>query len=119
MIRPVVFALFALLLGAQAFGHAKLRSSVPAEGAKLFLAPATLQLHFNESVKLASVVIKSAGGEITVAVDRAAAASADVTLPLPALGTGRYVVQWRALSGGDGHVTHGTVSFVIAGAVKR
>jgi methionine-rich copper-binding protein CopC len=115
----IAIALFAALLATQAFGHAKLKASVPAQGAQLFAAPATLQLHFNESVKLASVLIKGAGGEIPVAVDRAAAASADVALPLPPLGIGRYVVQWRALSGGDGHVTHGSFSFSIAGAVKH
>jgi copper resistance protein C len=107
-----------VLLVAQASAHARLRSSTPAAGATLPAAPPALELHFNEKVRLASVVLSSGGKEIPVAVEKTAAPSADASLRLPALAAGDYVVAWRALSGGDGHVIHGNFTFSIGGAAK-
>ena len=119
MIKHLLSITCAVLLAAQASAHARLRSSTPADGATLPAAPATLELHFNEKVRLAAVVLSSGGKEIPVSIDKSATASADATLSLPALAPGEYVVQWRALSGGDGHVTHGKFKFSIGGAAKH
>ena len=107
-----------MLLAMQAQAHARLRSSNPAAGAQVSVAPARLELHFNEKVRLASLSLNSEGRVIDVAVDRSAPSSADVSLALPALTAGSYQVHWRALSGGDGHITQGTFSFTITGASK-
>jgi len=106
----------AMLLAGPAFGHAKLLRTVPAADAQLSAAPASLTLTFNENVRLAILTLTADGKTIPVAVDRSLPPAPQVSVALPALTAGRYQVQWSALSAADGHVTKGTLSFVIAGA---
>ena len=108
-----VAALAGLILTVPAFGHAKLRSSLPAADAQLQSAPASLTLTFNEAVRLAVLSLGTAGKDIPLTVDRSAPAAAQVTVGLPALAPGKYRVRWSALSVDDGHVTQGSFSFVI------
>jgi len=108
-------AVIAMILAAPAFGHAKLRSTMPAADAQLQVAPKSLTLNFNEAVRLAVLTLTAGGKNIPVTVDRSAAAAPQVSVALPALAVGKYEVQWSALSADDGHVTKGTFSFEIVG----
>jgi copper resistance protein C len=108
-------AVGAMTLTGPAFGHAKLRSSVPAADTQLQVAPKSLTLTFNEDVQLAVLTLTATGKTIPVAVDRSAPAAPQVSVMLPALAAGKYQVQWSALSPDDGHVAKGTFSFVILG----
>ncbi|MEP6548491.1 MAG: copper resistance CopC family protein [Gammaproteobacteria bacterium] len=108
-------AVCTMILAGQAFGHAKLRSTMPAADAELRIAPKTLTLTFNEEARLAFLTLSIDGKEIPVTVDRNAPAAAQVTVPLPALAAGKYLVQWSALSPKDGHVSKGAFSFAIVG----
>ncbi len=108
-------AVCAMLLAGQVFGHAKLRSTLPAADAELRVAPKALTLIFNEEARLAVLTLSVDGKEIPVTVDRNAPAAAQITVPLPPLTAGKYLVQWSALSPKDGHVTKGTFSFAIVG----
>ena len=102
-----------LIVTAPAFGHAKLRGSLPAADAQLQAAPKSLTLTFNETVRLAVLTLSIDGKDIPVTIDRNAPAAAQVTVTLPALAPGSYQVRWSALSVDDGHVTQGTFSFSI------
>jgi methionine-rich copper-binding protein CopC len=102
-----------LILTAPAFGHAKLRGSLPAAGAELRTAPKSLTLTFNEPVRLAVLTLSIDGKDIPVTVDRNAPAAPQVSVTLPALAAGKYQVRWSALSVDDGHVTQGTFPFSI------
>jgi hypothetical protein len=113
IMRWSIAAVGALILTAPAFGHAKLRGSLPAAGAKLQAAPNSLVLTFNETVRLAILTLTIDGKDIPVGVDRNAAAAPQVSVALPALAAGTYQVRWSALSVDDGHVTQGTFSFSI------
>jgi methionine-rich copper-binding protein CopC len=104
-----------MILAGSAFGHARLRSTAPAADAELHVAPTTLTLTFSEEARLAVVTLSVGGKEIPVTVDRNAPAAAQVTVALPPLAAGKYLVRWSALSPGDGHVTKGTFSFAIVG----
>jgi methionine-rich copper-binding protein CopC len=106
-------AVAALLLAAPAFGHAKLRSSLPAADAALQAAPNSLTLTFNETVRLAVLRLTVDGRDIPLTIDRNAPAAPQVTVKLPRLAAGKYQVRWSALSVDDGHVTQGTFSFAI------
>jgi hypothetical protein len=108
-------AMGGLSLSGPAFAHAKLRSTIPAADAQLPVAPKSLTLSFNESVRLAVLTLTADGKEVPVTVDRSAPAAAQVTVALPALAAGKYVVQWSALSVDDGHVSKGTFAFAIVG----
>jgi methionine-rich copper-binding protein CopC len=105
-----------LMLSGPAFGHAKLRASVPSADAQLQAAPKTLSLSFNEDVHLAVLTLTAGGKNIPLTVDRAAPASSQVSIVLPPLPAGKYQVQWSALSADDGHVTKGAFSFTVLGA---
>jgi len=108
-------AVTGVILAGPAFGHAKLRSTIPAADAQLRVAPESLSLSFNEDVRLAQLSLSVGGKAIPVTLDRGAPAAAEVTVKLPALPVGIYQVQWSALSSADGHVTKGSFSFTILG----
>jgi methionine-rich copper-binding protein CopC len=102
-----------LMLCGPAFGHAKLRATVPSADAQLHAAPKTLSLSFNEEVHLAVLTLTTGSKDIPLTVDRAAPAASQVSVALPPLPAGKYQVQWSALSADDGHVTKGTFSFTV------
>src|SRR6202167_6100054 len=118
MVRPWLLAVTVagMILTGQVFAHAKLQSSIPAADARLQVAPKSLTLNFNESVRLAVLTLTAGGKDIPVTVDRNAPAAPQVSVALPALAVGQYVVQWSALSVDDGHVSKGTFAFAVVGA---
>ena len=106
----------AMTLAGPAFGHAKLRASVPSADAQLQTPPKSLTLNFNEDVRLAALTLTAGGTQIPLTVDRTAPAAPQVTVALPVLAAAKYQVQWSVLSTGDGHVAKGTFSFTITGS---
>jgi copper resistance protein C len=103
----------AAMLAGTAFGHAKLRATVPSADAQLQAPPKSLTLSFNEDVRLAALTLTAGGTQIPVTVDRTAPAAPQVTVALPVLAAAKYLVQWSVLSSGDGHVAKGSFSFTI------
>ena len=109
-------AVAGMILAGPAFGHAKLRSTLPAADAKLSVAPKSVTLTFNEDVRLAVLSVAADGRQIPVTVDRSAPAASQVTVSLPALAPGTYQVRWSVLAADDGHASQGTFSFTIVPA---
>jgi methionine-rich copper-binding protein CopC len=118
MLRPLMFALTlaGVLFANVSFGHAKLVSSSPANGAKVSESPSTLTLSFNEEVKLSALTLTLAGNPVPVTIDKAAAPAKIVVVPVSALAPGVYELHWTAVSTDDGHVTKGSFSFLVLGA---
>jgi methionine-rich copper-binding protein CopC len=118
MVKPWLSAVTAagMILTGPVFAHAKLQSSIPAADARLQAAPKSLILSFNESVRLAVLTLTAGGKDIPVTVDRSAPPAAQVSVALPLLAVGQYVVQWSALSVDDGHVSKGTFTFAVVDA---
>jgi hypothetical protein len=118
MAKPWLSAvtLAAMILTGPVFAHARLRSTIPAADARLQVAPKSLTLSFNESVRLAVLTLTTGGKDIPLTVDRNAPAAAQVSIALPLLAVGQYVVQWSALSVDDGHVSKGTFTFAVVTA---
>jgi methionine-rich copper-binding protein CopC len=104
-----------LMTVSPAFGHAKLKSSAPAADSELDVAPKVLILSFDENVRLAALKLSLGDKDIPITLDRAAAAAPTVTVTLPPLSAGKYLVKWSALSPDDGHVVKGSFSFAIRG----
>jgi methionine-rich copper-binding protein CopC len=102
-----------MILTGPVFAHAKLQSTTPAADAQLQVAPKSLTLSFNEKVRLAVLTLTVDGKDVPVTLDRSAPAAAQVTVALPALAAGKYVVQWSVLSVDDGHVSKGTFAFAV------
>jgi copper transport protein len=112
-----------LLVAAPAGAHAELVQSDPAPGAVLARAPERVTLTFTEDVDVASGAIRVFDADAE-RVDSGGVESTGrtVTLPLPNLDAGSYVVTWRVTST-DAHPIHGAFTFQVgqagAGATSR
>ena len=111
-----------LLLGAAllacatvAEAHAHLRSSIPADASTLGASPPSLELTFSEAGLVTAASIQAAGGTPRKLGPLPTKAAERVSLALPALEPGAYVVSWRVLSA-DGHIMPGKIRFTIAAA---
>jgi copper transport protein len=101
-----------VLLPVCALAHAHLVRSSPAENAILDMAPPAATLVFAEPVTLTAVNIESAAGARTSVKPLPANPTAEVSVALPTLATGRYKLSWRAVSD-DGHVMSGVIHFTV------
>ncbi len=112
---PLAFFLTLLAVCGDAIAHAKLRSSIPANNARLTDSPPVMSLRFNEDVQLAMLTLVGGAKDIPLRVDLNAKAAPEVSVKLPPLAPGRYELKWSALSPSDGHVMKGSVSFTVLG----
>jgi methionine-rich copper-binding protein CopC len=104
-----------LLFGAvgTAIAHAHLVTSVPADDSTLTTAPRTLVLEFSEAASLTVLALAGPGGAQQKLAPLPPDPEKRVSVALPPLTPGDYVVTWRAL-GADGHVTAGKIRFHLA-----
>ncbi len=105
-----------LALPALAFAHAELYRSDPRNGAVLDTPPAEAKLYFTEDVGLefSSAVLydRSQKEYPTGTLTHSGSDTASMVVPLPQdIPNGAYILIWRVISGVDGHLTLGTVSF--------
>jgi methionine-rich copper-binding protein CopC len=111
-----VIALATLALAGQAFAHAHLKASIPADKSTVSSAPPALLLNFTEGLNLKFSGIKVTGPDNqAVTLGDAALTDHDTGLTVPvtgALAAGTYMVEWHALST-DGHKTTGSYSFTV------
>jgi copper transport protein len=117
--------LFAVVLGigvllgsaAPAFAHAQLTSTEPVGGTAVATAPANVVLHFGENVEipLGSIrVFASPSGKQmeTGAAEHPGGQGSAVSVKLPKLDKGTYIVTWRVTSA-DSHPVHGAFTFIV------
>jgi copper transport protein len=103
----------ALAAPADAFAHATLVRTVPANGAVLAHAPRAVKVVFDDTVRVA-------GGNAAVANDtrasvlrgKATAHGRTLTIPLTPLHAGAYSVRWAIVSD-DGHTEKGVLAFAV------
>jgi putative copper export protein/methionine-rich copper-binding protein CopC len=100
-----------------AAAHLALRSSTPAEGARLETPPDQLRLLFTQRVELAFseiTLLGPGGAQLTISAPRAHVDSANVLLVdlVRRLAPGGYTVVWR-VAGADGHPVRGRFSFTV------
>ncbi len=115
--------LFGLALVPHAEAHARLVRSLPVKGAELTAAPDRIEMWFNELLDdgFNTVVVFSAAEldskkHTNLAREKPVVDSKDKThlsLRLPPLPAGEYVVEWRVLSR-DGHSAPGRFTFRIS-----
>jgi methionine-rich copper-binding protein CopC len=116
--KPLAALAFAAALGlaTQAFAHAHLASSAPADKATVTVSPAELDLSFTEELNLKFTGVKVTGPKAkAVKTGDAMLMDGDKGLMVPVsekLEPGVYTVEWHALSA-DGHKTNGTYSFTV------
>ncbi len=122
MIRSLAGLVAACLLSAPsaAFAHGGLKSSVPAAGAKLGIAPTEIRLVFTEAAELAFTRVELRGPNGRVLLETSSFGSDKRTIVTPIdsrLVAGVYTVMWQ-VAGADGHPVRGNYTFSIdSGAV--
>lgn len=111
----------AFCLGLLAVGpvsaHAELVSSDPEANASMTESPAELSLQFTEPIDLANASVELLDPTQSPVDGIGDPAVADqgrtLTVPLPELDPGVYVVRYQVLSTVDGHVTSGSFAFQV------
>lgn len=110
--------LLVALTPAAAFAHGMLKSSTPASGAHLSVAPRELRLDFTESPELTFTTLSllgPGGGAVALGPVQFASDSrrSVVTAIRGVLAAGTYTVVWK-MAGSDGHPVQGRFEFTIA-----
>jgi methionine-rich copper-binding protein CopC len=114
----VLIALLALTASCTALAHANLLKSEPADNTTVAAIPKNIALTFNEAAKLTTLSVEKDGEPPKSVTPPPSASSKQISVALPALTAGHYVIKWRALSD-DNHVTSGQVQFAIAAPAPK
>lgn len=96
-----------------AFAHSRVDSTTPENGAVIAEAPVEIGFNFAADIRLTRVVM-TYEDHSAVRLDLGAQTSFGqvFTLPLKAMGSGSYNIEWRGL-GKDGHAMQGDFMFSV------
>ena len=111
----IIAGLLLSLAATVALAHAHLKKAVPADGAVVSTAPANVVLSFSEPAHLTACWIQKGDGPKQKVTGLPTAASADITVPLPQLDPGTYVLSWNVV-GEDTHIVPGQMHFTVSAA---
>ncbi len=112
--RQVMRIMSAVLLSTVAtvaLAHAHLQKAVPANDAVVKASPASVVLTFSEAARLTACWLQKVDGP-KQKIAGPANASREISVPLPQLQPGSYVLSWRVV-GDDGHVVPGQTRFTV------
>lgn len=111
----VAGALVLSLAATVALAHAHLKSAIPANGAVVSTPPANVVLTFSEPAHLTACWIQKGSEEKQKITALPTAPSQQISIPLPQLQPGSYVLSWRVM-GDDTHVVPGQIQFTVSAA---
>lgn len=110
------YIMLAALVGLTATGavaHSPLETTIPAHEAKVAEAPSVVSMGFKGGIRLTRVSMKYADQPgVDLDLDGFGGFISDYALPIPSMGSGAYVIEWRGL-GADGHTLNGSFSFTV------
>jgi len=109
--RTLSLSLLMLAAAATAQAHTHLERSIPADKSRV-QAPAAIEMHFSEVAKLTALTLQKGKEAAQPIKPLPAKATAEVSVPVPTLAPGDYVVSWRVV-GDDGHVMSGNFGFTV------
>ncbi len=112
-ILSLVSGVALLMLGVTASAHAHLQMASPADNSVITTSPSNLVLNFSEAARLTVVSIQKDNEPKQDLKPPSNTAAQQISIPLPPLKPGTYLVSWRAVSD-DGHVMPGTLHFTLA-----
>ncbi len=116
---PAVLARAAALAwgGGVALAHAQLSSSDPADGSQMTVPPQRITMQFSEAldpVGSTATVSRMDGTRVDTGDTQVDPASRKtLTVGVPALLPGGYIVQWHAVTPDDNGVTEGSFTFTV------
>lgn len=106
------------LCATAALAHTKLQASIPAEGSKLTSPPSSITLQFSEATQITALTLRKEKATEQQLGPLPRDAAAKVTVSVPKLEPGNYVVNWRAV-GDDNHVMKGELHFSVGAAQAK
>jgi methionine-rich copper-binding protein CopC len=101
------------LVATVALAHAHLKKATPADGSTVAAAPANVVLTFSEAAHLTACWLQKGDGPKQKIENLPTAASADISVPLPRLEPGTYVLSWKVV-GDDTHIVPGQIRFTVS-----
>ena len=113
MIRIILVLLFIFKISVS-FSHSQLSEILPKDNVTYVKVPSQINMKFNSLVKLVKIVMirvdkkEKINLDLTSLNDRAK----EHSLPMPKLSSGKYRIEWRALSQ-DGHIIKGKSDFEV------
>ena len=108
-----VLAVALSMISMATYGHAHLQKSQPENNHTVTESPKQVVLEFNEAVRLIVLTVQKDEGKPQSLAPLPTAVAKKISVAMPTLEAGRYLVKWRA-SGDDGHVVSGEVAFTVA-----
>jgi methionine-rich copper-binding protein CopC len=102
------------LVATVAMAHAHLKSAVPADGGVVTTSPANVVLTFSEPAHLTACWIQKGDGPKQKISDLPTTPSPQISVPIPQLEPGTYVLSWRVI-GDDTHIVPGQIQFTVSG----
>lgn len=114
----VVSGLVLALAATAVLAHAHLKKAVPADGAVVGASPSSVVLSFSEPATLTACWIQKGRGPRQKVTGLATTPAPQISVPLPTLEAGTYVLSWRVV-GDDGHVLPGQIHFTVSGTTPH
>jgi methionine-rich copper-binding protein CopC len=116
---PSLLSVLALgLFAVTSHAHAHLQKSSPANNSVITTSPPSLELHFSEAARLTALSIQKGEEPKQNLAPLPTTAAQQLTVPLPPLTPGTYLVFWRVISA-DGHVMAGALHFTLSAAAQH
>lgn len=108
-----ILATAAMLVSLSANAHTHLQKSMPADKSVVTAAPSVVVLTFSEAANVTALTLQKGTDKAQPLGPLPEKAAKEVTVALPALIPGEYVVNWR-VAGKDSHVMSGRFAFTLA-----
>lgn len=116
---PILCTVFlvCIVFTPDAYGHATIVKTEPANGQQVESAPSEVTIHYSEGVQLADISVSGSNGDkISQMSQINSADNRIVKIPLNEIGDGVYTVSWQVLSV-DGHTTNDNFFFIVGNEV--
>jgi methionine-rich copper-binding protein CopC len=114
----IAAAIILLQFTMPAIAHTAVAGTKPKSGSVLAASPPVVEINFEHTTHLTSVVVLEAGKAQRSLAFTPSGGARSFRLPVPKLGPGRSEIQWKALSS-DGHVVSGLLVLVIKPATTK
>ncbi|NSX53328.1 copper resistance CopC family protein [Parasulfitobacter algicola] len=96
-----------------AIAHSPLETTTPANEATVAEVPSEVIMDFKGNIRLTRVSMTHAETHtVDLDLDSFDGFISGYAIPLQAMGSGEYVIEWRGL-GADGHALNGSFSFTV------
>jgi methionine-rich copper-binding protein CopC len=113
MTRIILALVVALATATVALAHSKTEATTPADGATVQTVQA-IEMRFDDPMRVTAITLTGPDGEMDITRETGLDPVTEFrALPVGAMPTGAYTVEWRALAA-DGHPMQGSFDFTVA-----